>query len=186
MAAQTRPYFMTLDGVDYMVEATGPAQAVRHIVGAALTELRPARGVDVAAWTRAGKDIPIAGQKVAPTPAAEPAVVDETPEFSAGDAYAWLAEWSTEPTKKIETVWKRVVSTGVMNLSDFDTLRTAVPKLSEALVAAITPEGSPFIPVDAIRGQIEDAPMELIVVVGAIGEAKRAELFEPKADAESQ
>lgn len=184
MAVQTRPYFMTLEGVDHMVEATGPAQAVRHIVGAALTELRPARGAEVAAWVRAGKDIPIAGQKTPPaTAAGDPAddgsesQDDDATEFTAGDAFVWLSDWSTAPSKKIEPIWKRIVASQRMTLEDFDTLRTAVPKFGDALAQGVD-DGAGEIGTADIRAHLEDKPMDLAVIVGLIGEAKRAELFE--------
>jgi len=186
----TRPYFMTLEGIDHMVEATGPAQAVRHVVGAALTELRPARGAEVAAWVRAGKPIPIAGLKASPSASEEdpgkPEQFDpvEEAEFTAGDAFTWLSAWSTHPTKASEPIWKRIVSTKRMTLEDFDLLRTDVPKFGEALATGID-GGKGEITVDGLRDHLQEDPMALDVIVGLIGDAKRAELFEPQTEMES-
>jgi hypothetical protein len=191
MAANTRPYFMTLEGVDHMVEATNPAQAVRHVVGAALTELRPARGAEVAAWVRNGNPIPIAGQKSAAQPhrsegdftqATTVYAGDDDAEFTAGDAYCWLADWTTVPQVEIQPLWERVVSTKRMTLEDFDSLRTAVPKLSEMLVELID-GGAGAVTVDGLRAQLEEQPMEIEVVVGLIADAKRAENFLPETEA---
>lgn len=65
MAVQTRPYFLIFNNQERMIEATSPAQAVRAIVGAAVTELRPARGAEVSAWLKAGKPMEDASAKPA-------------------------------------------------------------------------------------------------------------------------
>lgn len=63
-----RPYYIVHNGVPRMIEASSPAQAVRHAVGAAITELRPARGGEVLAWQKSGKPFEDAN---APQPAPE-------------------------------------------------------------------------------------------------------------------
>lgn len=203
MAVQTRPYFITINGVDRMVEATNPAGAVRHVVGAAVTELRPARGAEVAAWVRANRTIEIAGQKAAESspgdttngaaqsgeviaPAGESeaivpegeTVVDETvPVFMPEDAKAWLATQIC--TKGARTEFDRVLGSGRMTLEQFDIIRTGCAAFADVLVEAVNGAGTgPAIcTVDDLRAQFEDDPATLEFVVGAIGEAKRRELF---------
>jgi hypothetical protein len=63
MAVNTRPYLVGYKGTQHMVEATSPAAAAAHVVSSDLTELRPARAVEVGDWYKAGKPVEIAGEK---------------------------------------------------------------------------------------------------------------------------
>jgi hypothetical protein len=186
--AVTRPYFLTINGVDRMVEAPNPAAAVRHCVGAAVTELRPARGAEVAAWVKAKKEIEEAGKRVADAPAAGgevvyqgdgTAIADLKPGESGALAQPFLADdcidWLTEQgaTTRGLGMFGQIRSEQRMTLEQFDVLRTDCPAFAAAIVAAINGgDAAHEITVDEIRGQIEEQPFPLDVVVGAIADAK--------------
>jgi hypothetical protein len=197
MAVQTRPYYLVYKGNAYMVEAVGPAGAVKHVVGAEITELRPARGSEVAAWHREnpGKSIPIAGKTEPVAPAAGDAasttqvavggtgdlVADAAAEFTADDAIAWLRETAT--VESVIDTFIRVRAEQRMTLAQFDTMRVGCPAFEDAIIAAVSglegdSELGPVM-VDDVRAHLEDQPIPLSVVVGAIGEAVRNEFYVP-------
>jgi len=172
--AATRPYFCTFRGDDHIIEASSAAVAVQHIVGADVTVLRAARPQEVSAWARAGKDIPVASDKVLVTlPPATAAVADATmPEVSKGfdgtAALIWLlAGVEGDRSREIVTThWSQARAAGRLSLSEFDSIREIVPDFAAALCAA--PEGQPNHPVDALRAAMEDDGMDFSNVVDLV------------------
>jgi len=146
MAANTRPYFIIYNGVSRMVEAPNPAAAVRHVVGAAVTELRPARGAEVANWVRGNKTIELAGEK--PTTAVDDPTMSEIKPVErdrSGDALKFFEDWAgfdreadDNSIESIETVklFASTHLTGQLDLMTFDVLRERAPEFGDALVAA--------------------------------------------------
>lgn len=164
MAVNTRPYFVTYNGQDRMVQATGPAQAVRHIVGAAVAELRPARGAEVAAWVKAGKDIEEAGQHPA-------GVVVGYAEFTGdgqGKAVAsWIADNADDAAKAVDLLG-HIYRSHRLTLESFDLLRAACPAFGEAILIAINdPEGE-IITLEDFRGTLEDGTTSAALAVGSV------------------
>lgn len=72
MAVPTRPYFIILNNKEHMVEAATQAAAIQHLIGDAVSELRPARATEVLAWHRAGKPVQTAGVKAPNAAVSEP------------------------------------------------------------------------------------------------------------------
>lgn len=175
MATNKRPYFVIFNNVERMVEATSPAQAVRHIVGAAVTELRTARGSEVSAWMRAGKEMEDATIKPAPAAAIDAATMPEVgktgtvipavPQYTHYDAIAWIDEklginpgaGVTEgPQFTAQETIAKVKATGLMTLEQFDELRVIVPAFAEAL-SLYSHLGRAS--VDEIRRHVDQDPM---------------------------
>jgi hypothetical protein len=170
MAVPTRPYYVVFNGKKFMVEAPSPAAAVRHIVGAAVTELRPARGSEVSAWHRANRTIEIAG---APRPPELPEAAEPV-EFMADDAIDWLVEQGATATGLQRFGDMRREQR--MTLEQFDAIRLDCASFGLAVAEAIAGEDT-SIGVDDVRGHLEDQPIAFDVVIGAILDAKRRELF---------
>jgi hypothetical protein len=181
----TRPYFIIYEGKPRMVEANSPAVAVHHVVGAAITEIRPARGAEVSAWLRGGKEIEIAGQK--PADNSQGTLVVEDGGFNANDARAWLVEQFADMRQAETTLpaFDRMAEQGHMTLEDFEEMRT----LSGEFIAAVAEQdptevdGERFVDIAEISNALKDAPMPFDQVVRLIGEAKRRELFEDVVEA---
>lgn len=191
MAVNTRPYFIIYNGVPRMVEAPNNASAVRHVVGAAVTELRPARGAEVAAWVRAENKIEVAGEK------AVTAAADATmPEIAAvtervdPDPVKFFEDWagydraatdnSLEASETL-SLFKTMVSTGQLDLMTFDILRERAPEFGFAMIAAEaavprTDDATYVAALDAasesglasLRARLEEQPMPAADVVRAI------------------
>lgn len=175
MATNKRPYFVIFNNVERMVEATSPAQAVRHIVGAAVTELRTARGSEVSAWMRGGKEMEDATVKPAPAAAIDAATMPEVgktgtvipavPQYTHYDAVAWIDEklgidpgpGVTEGSQySAQELIAGVKMRGQLTLEDFDALRVIVPAFAEAL-SLYSHFGRTS--VDEVRRQLELQPM---------------------------
>lgn len=174
--ATTRPYLLVYKGEQHIIEATAAAEAVRHVVGEDVTELRSARAAEVSAWVRAGKPIPIAGQK-----AEAPATTQSESEDS-HPSYKLLAAWLLNRQKAprtdrgtqilVEHVGE-IVRSGHMDLDDFDKIRGQCPDFEKAIVwiieeGALENENSTALDVDAIRGELEEKPFPLDVVMAAL------------------
>lgn len=186
MAVQMRPYFIILNGKEHMVEAAQPAAAIQHLIGDAVSELRPARAAEVAAWYRAGKPVqtavgkPKAAAVVESTPGIEtppgpndlvPAqsIIESSVKFDGGDAMHWF-EQDKGFTKTARATWDAVVASGRMTLEQFDTLRSTLPAFSSALCFnPAHPEAA--IVTDALRVGLGEKSMPVEVIIELIGEA---------------
>lgn len=177
MAANTRPYFIIYDGKHRMVEAANPASAVRHVVGAAVTELRPARGAEVAAWVRESRKIEVAGEKAAPAPPSLPgmegAATDDAPQPKEGlgaSSAALLLLAEVGPEHNALQIWADVVSMRRIELEQFDRLRVDAPKFVAAMSFNPSTPDRPF-SVDEMRVILEDEPLPLDSILRRIGAA---------------
>lgn len=179
--AATRPYFLVFKGEKHIIEAPAAANAVQHVVGADVSELRPARAAEVSAWLRAGNAIPVFGEKTAIAASASAAEPDPAREnYDHHDATNWLIEqpgYSASATAC--AAWGEVVTSRRMTLEHFDIIRTAAPRFAEAFTVT---GDAPAIPVDAVRETLEDNPASLDDVVHAIGQAKRRDLYAGEMD----
>jgi hypothetical protein len=188
--AGTRPYYIDFNGTVNMVEATSPAAAVRHVVGGDIREIRPARGAEVMAWTRAGKDIVIAGTKAVVTPTETAVVADETvdiipskyaqladPEFTIGQVVV-LVEKGSDYDPAALTAINAVKSEGRMTLENFDIIRTTYPEF--VLPICQIPLGSPIAlnNIDDMRAQLEQEPMSAQEVADRVMGYAQAEAAE--------
>ena len=166
MAAEKRPYKITFNGTEHMVEATGPAQAVRHVVGASVTELRAAKGAEVAAWVRSGKTIEVAADKIvaAPVPATEqPVSAPPSEGLSDGEFYEWMLNF-VDPRSDTVKLWQEIVSRQQMTLDQFDQLRAKLPVVNEVFAD----ENSAVLSVDAFRARLEEQPMSLLELLSFV------------------
>jgi hypothetical protein len=182
--AETRPYYIDFNGTVHMVEATSPAAAVRHVVGGDIREIRPARGSEVMAWTRANKDIVIAGTKAVVAPAETVVVTndDTVPmkaisEFSIGQVVV-LVEKGSDYDPAALTAINTVKSEGRMTLENFDIIRTTYPEF--VLPICQIPLGSPIAlnNIDDMRAQLEQEPMSAQEVADRVMGYAQAEAAE--------
>jgi hypothetical protein len=177
MATNKRPYFVIFNGKERMVEATSPAMAVRHIVGAAVTELRTARGSEVSAWMRGGKEMEDATIKAAPAAAIDEATMPEVgkagtlipavPQYTHCDVPDWIDKMLgikpgdvlaiDGPCARAQDIAATVVASG-LTLEQFDELRVIVPAFAEAL-SLYSHLGRAS--VDELRSYLEQKPMTL-------------------------
>lgn len=186
--AATRPYFLVFKGEKHIIEAPAAANAVQHVVGADISELRPARAAEVTAWVRAGNPIPVAGEEAAAssvipggdvatqTPAGDAVVSLDRDGWDERDALIWVQEQEgfTESAAACQA-WGRISSSKRMTLKNFDIIRGAAPSFAEAVAYATT--GAPPTDVEQIRASLEENPMSIDDLVEAIGEAKRRDLY---------
>ena len=178
--ATTRPYLLVYKGEQHIIEATAAAEAVRHVVGEDVTELRSARAAEVSAWVRAGKPIPIAGQKSesAATTQSESEPLDPAYSESGKLLATWFLNRQAPPRTDIGTRIlveraAKIVRDGNMDLADFDAVRGQCPDFEKAIVwiieeGALENENSTALDVDAIRGELEEKPFPLDVVMAAL------------------
>lgn len=187
MAANTRPYLVVFNGVHRMVEAPNPAAAVRHVVGAAVTELRPARGAEVAQWARDKKEIEIVGATLAAdtTVAADTSAVTH---HAVDRAFTLFNDWagyegsdSSDEARSTVQAFGDLAKTGRMDLMTFDVLRQGAPEFRSAIIALVMKvprtEDPDYVAAldraDAeglarVRAQLEEQPMPFDDVVTAV------------------
>lgn len=184
MAATTRPYLCIFNGKAHMVDAKDPGAVVRHIVGAAVTELRPARASEVAQWARENKPIETAGV-AAPVVSGDAVAADQTaaPQFTVSDAWDWLdaqmgvgnGEVLTPTQDTAVRAINAAITAGQMSLMQFDEARAAIPALADAIAVKLSGGDGAL---DNARAMIEEQPIAFALVLEAIGDQKRRELYQ--------
>lgn len=179
--ATTRPYWLVYKGVPHIIDATGAAEAVRHIVDEDITELRAARASEVSAWTRAGKPIPLAGQKSKPVkPEADTANLPGFPNEAGKQLIEWLLEnapkgLSDKQVREIIDHATVIAVNGQMTLENFDAVRALCPIFEKAVVWVIDMQrienssgSSVEVTTDDVRGELEEAAFPIDVVMAAL------------------
>lgn len=170
--AKTRPYFLVFKGETHIIDAAQAAQAVQHVVGADVSELRPARAAEVSAWVRAGKEIPIAGEQAlaaveSSTDTGGPIDNPASDNLMSDRAASWLLDLEGfSHSESANAAWREIVKNQRMTLENFDVIRTAAPDFSHAIApfgVALTTDN-----IDEVRAFLEDSPMTLADVVDAI------------------
>ncbi len=186
--AATRPYRLVFKGETYIIEAPGAAHAVQHVVGADISELRPARAAEVSAWIRDGKTIPIAGEKAAVADATMPEVgadriplmepgakIEATalaPEWTDADVAAWLlAHGATEATL---ATWAKCVGEQRVTLEHYDIIRCEVEEFGARLAPPVHADSDAC--VAEYRGVLEDNPLLLHVAIAVLEKTVREDL----------
>jgi hypothetical protein len=179
--ANTRPYFIDFKGEHFMVEAASPAAAVKQVVGSDIREIRPARGSEVLAWSRADKQIIIAGAKTVATTASEP----EAREQLAVEASQFLDEKAVDPAFTIRDVIvlieaksdydpaalaaiNKVKSEDRLTLEHFDIIRTAWPDFGWMLCDVRVDQPVSTADIDEVRARLEDSPMPAQIVADTV------------------
>lgn len=167
--ANTRPYWLVYKGEPHIIEATSPAAAVHHVVGADITELRAARASEVLDWSRKNKAIPVAGVKA-------PESMESPPSQGSVKVGEWLL--ANAETKNDDATKSMLSALGyaygsteqALTLEQFDIICAACPLFGDAIVAAIAAEGeTPLeMTLSDVRGVIEEAPVTIDVVEGAV------------------
>lgn len=181
--ATTRPYWLVYKGVPHIIEATGAAEAVRHIVDQDITELRSARASEVSAWTREGKLIPVAGQKAEsakPADAPQDANLPGFPNEAGKHLIEWLLEYAPKglSDKQVREIIDHATVIAVeqkMTLENFDAVRALCPVFEKAVVWVIdmqridNSEGSSVeVTTDDVRGELEEGAFPIDVVMAAL------------------
>lgn len=163
-----RPYFVTFNGDRHLVEAPNPEKAIQHVVGAGITELRPARANEVTAWVRAGKPIAEIGKSA----------TEEKPTFQFEDARFWIADQvgiaagvhvSDEQAAAIQ-VFDAIWEDGKMTAEQFDLLCASVPNFRGAVVNDIDITGADMVSLGTL-------PMGSDVLLQFIACRKQQELW---------
>ena len=193
--AHTRPYFVTHKGIRRMVEATGPAEAVSHVVASEISELRAARGAEVADWFKlqrpvdvAGSDQPLsAGVTTAPLLQHLPAGDQPAPRrdvllarfepvqpFTADHAHSWLIAkllpLDHRVAQGVLEIWDAMHKRGTMEQHDLAALRALWPDFVEIMAAG---HGRSMIELEIAA----DESFDFQDVVNAIERAARREQF---------
>lgn len=147
--ASTRPYFVTHKGIRRLVEATGPAEAASHVVAAEISELRAARGAEVAEWYKLQRPVDTAGSKeplsagVPTAPLLQHQPITEarqnvTP-FTADHAHSWLIAklmpLDHRVAQGVLEIWDAMHRRGTMEQHDLQALRALWPDFIEIMAA---------------------------------------------------
>lgn len=167
----TRPYLIEIRGTQRMIEAAGPAEAVRHAVGADVTVLRPARGSEVAAWVRDKKEIEVAGDRKAVGGDRSQLMIEHQPAgrsasvlpMSPEDAWSWIAGQPGDMTGAL-TAWTTMLREGRVTLASFDQLRGCVGAFGDAVARNWTLTASVDVSpigMDDVRAYLADHPLPL-------------------------
>lgn len=153
MAANARAYFITYKGLRRLVTASGPAVAATHVVGADITELRPASGAEVNQWYRAGHAVDVAGEKdrtLTPgvivvavpdpsTPTGQDVTAMVAGSFSTDDARDWLIMSLREAEENVRhggiEIFDQMARRGTMERHDLSALRLIAPDFVDAIAA---------------------------------------------------
>jgi hypothetical protein len=181
----TRPYLLIYKGKKHIIEAANAALAVHHVVGADISELRPARAAEVTQWMREKNEIPVAdgkrvdvagvvestpGVEAKPDPANDLIVAKNGSDadrallwFEMAAGFDRTDEANTTSAAETVGVFARMHPRGVLDLMTFDVLRQRVPAFGELLVA-----GTVSNTVDALRARLEEQPMTFDAVVKAM------------------